>query len=83
MGDNEMKKRSEMVKFMKILRWLMPLRWRSWSPAPDSRHNKSKILEIPISAASHGVFRNFVLRTGFCRTPFAASRGVFDPSAWI
>ena len=34
---------------------------------------KSKILEIPISAASYGAFRNFILRNGFCRTQLAAS----------
>ncbi len=45
--------------------------------------SKSKILEIPISAASYGAFRNFILRIGFCETQFAASRGVFDPSTGI
>lgn len=35
--------------------------------------SKSKTLEIPISAASYGAFRNFILRNGFCRTRFAAS----------
>ena len=33
-----------------------------------SRISKSKILEIPISAASYGALQNFILWNGFCQT---------------
>ena len=50
------------------------LKPKNVKPPSENPQNKGEILEIPITAASCDVLRNFALRDGFCRTRHAASR---------